>query len=73
MDCLPCGVGYYCGEGSSSQTECPLGTHNSISNVAGECTTCPAGFSCGSTGLVNPTPCAVGTWSDEGASACSSC
>lgn len=73
MQCLPCGVGNHCPAASSQQQQCPEGTFNNATNMAGECTACLAGHECAPAGQIHPTPCAAGKYADVGASACEYC
>ena len=68
-----CGAGKVCPLGTvdSSTDGCPLGSYGGTGRFnirnASECLICPAGMSCGSEGLVEPTDlCAAGRYCPEG-------
>jgi len=73
LDCLPCGVGNYCPAAAAAQTPCAAGTHNSVSNTEGSCTSCPAGSYCASTGMISAVACPAGSYSEAGAVECIDC
>ena len=61
-----CDLGYYCPYGTTQETQrgCPEYTYGASYGLmtAAECTTCPAGYACNSTGIADYTnwPCPVG-------------
>jgi hypothetical protein len=52
-----CSKGYYCPEGSTIETACPIGTYNSLTGRSSlsDCLDCPAGKYCFSSALISPT------------------
>lgn len=52
-----CSKGYYCPEGSTIETACPIGTYNSFvgKSSLSDCLDCPAGKYCYSSALITPT------------------
>ena len=60
-----CPVGAFCPIGSTIEMECPVNTFNPDQGQA-ECTPCPAGYECASTGLISPDYCRASHYCPEG-------
>ncbi len=72
-ECKQCDFGKYCiGNGQTTPTDCDAGYYNNFSKEAAQCLKCPAGYKC-IAGTINPVACAIGEYSDEGATTCTTC
>ena len=71
--CSQCGLGNYCPGAGTAVVPCQTGYYNNVTMEAPLCYKCPAGYYCQGTGVINPVACAIGFYSDEGASACTNC
>jgi hypothetical protein len=61
-----CPRGYYCPQGSSKPTKCPMYTYQS-SEGQGDCLPCPKGYMCDKEGIIMPsTLCPEGTKCEVG-------
>lgn len=65
---IRCGVGTYCPQGSTVEKTCPIGSY--CPSGCGFPVRCTAGNYCPTTGLASQIPCPVGSYSGDGASAC---
>ena len=68
---LECPEGYYCEAAMASPAPCPAGTYSTATELssANQCTACPPGVFCASTGATAPTgPCSAGFYCIGGSS-----
>ena len=83
-DCNPCPVGNYCEPGTIDPTtatpadqggQCPSGTYRNTPNAenVNDCDTCPEGKICPGTGDSATSNCALGEYTEYGASVCLPC
>ena len=76
-----CPAGATCYYGTQHYEACPIGTYGKFDMLdastggSRNCETCPAGYTCATTGMTVPTPCGKGFYSAAGSSAatCTQC
>ena len=74
--CRVCGAGSHCSAGSSVAMGCVAGRFSNKTGLMAveQCTRCPPGSACATTGSISPLVCAPGSYTSEGGrSSCQAC
>lgn len=60
-----CPKGHFCPKGTVKEQPCPRGKYGPIEGLS-VCKKCPAGYTCASTSIIDPTPCSPGHYCPGG-------